>query len=42
MKTASNLKIKRRNGFLIRMKTQEGRKIIASRRKKRRNKLTTR
>nr|YP_009399211.1 ribosomal protein L34 [Kapraunia schneideri]ARW68817.1 ribosomal protein L34 [Kapraunia schneideri] len=41
MKTSSNLTRKRKNGFLSRMKTHKGKKVIASRRKKKRNKLTT-
>jgi len=34
MKTATKLKRKRKNGFLSRMKTKSGRKIINSKRKK--------
>nr|YP_009395489.1 ribosomal protein L34 [Vertebrata isogona]ARW64650.1 ribosomal protein L34 [Vertebrata isogona] len=41
MKTASNLKRKRKNGFLVRMQTQTGQKVIASRRRKKRRKLIT-
>lgn len=41
MKTASKLKKKRKNGFLSRMKTSNGRAVISLRRKKRRKRLTT-
>nr|YP_009395286.1 ribosomal protein L34 [Polysiphonia infestans]ARW64266.1 ribosomal protein L34 [Polysiphonia infestans] len=40
MKTSSKLTRKRKNGFLSRMKTNKGRAIIKSRRKKKRDKLT--
>nr|YP_009395694.1 ribosomal protein L34 [Herposiphonia versicolor]ARW64674.1 ribosomal protein L34 [Herposiphonia versicolor] len=34
MKTVTKIKKKRKNGFLVRMKTKSGRKILNSRRKK--------
>nr|YP_009399822.1 ribosomal protein L34 [Tolypiocladia glomerulata]ARW69641.1 ribosomal protein L34 [Tolypiocladia glomerulata] len=40
MKTASKTKCKRKNGFLIRMKTKNGQKIINARRKKKRKRLS--
>nr|WGH12885.1 ribosomal protein L34 [Echinothamnion sp.] len=39
MKTATKLKKKRKNGFLIRMKTKSGQRIINLKRKKRRKQL---
>nr|YP_010851326.1 ribosomal protein L34 [Echinothamnion hookeri]WGH14466.1 ribosomal protein L34 [Echinothamnion hookeri] len=39
MKTATKLKKKRKNGFLIRMKTKSGQRIINSKRKKKRKQL---
>nr|YP_009394451.1 ribosomal protein L34 [Vertebrata thuyoides]ARW63013.1 ribosomal protein L34 [Vertebrata thuyoides] len=41
MKTVSKLKRKRKNGFLIRMRTKTGQRVITSRRKKKRKALTT-
>nr|YP_010850336.1 ribosomal protein L34 [Lophurella caespitosa]YP_010850534.1 ribosomal protein L34 [Lophurella hookeriana]YP_010850732.1 ribosomal protein L34 [Lophurella mutabilis]YP_010850930.1 ribosomal protein L34 [Aphanocladia stichidiosa]YP_010851524.1 ribosomal protein L34 [Echinothamnion hystrix]WGH13279.1 ribosomal protein L34 [Lophurella caespitosa]WGH13478.1 ribosomal protein L34 [Lophurella hookeriana]WGH13676.1 ribosomal protein L34 [Lophurella mutabilis]WGH14071.1 ribosomal protein L34 [Aph len=39
MKTATKLKKKRKNGFLIRMKTKSGQRIINLKRKKKRKQL---
>jgi len=39
MKTVSLLKRKRKNGFLTRMKSTNGRKVIKLRRRKKRKKL---
>nr|WGH13872.1 ribosomal protein L34 [Lophurella pseudocorticata] len=39
MKTATQLKKKRKNGFLIRMKTKSGQRIINLKRKKKRKQL---
>nr|YP_009396511.1 ribosomal protein L34 [Vertebrata australis]ARW65697.1 ribosomal protein L34 [Vertebrata australis] len=41
MKTVSKLKRKRKNGFLVRMKTQAGQKVITLRRRKKRHSLIT-
>nr|YP_010618796.1 Ribosomal protein L34 [Deltalsia parasitica]WAX02809.1 Ribosomal protein L34 [Deltalsia parasitica] len=39
MKTVTSIKKKRKNGFLSRMKTKSGQKIINSKRKKKRKQL---
>nr|YP_009122298.1 50S ribosomal protein L34 [Vertebrata lanosa]AJH66056.1 50S ribosomal protein L34 [Vertebrata lanosa] len=41
MKTVSKLRKKRKNGFLVRMETKAGQKVIALRRKKKRQRLIT-
>lgn len=40
LKTPTNIKGKKRHGFLKRMRTQDGRKVLNSRRRKGRNRVS--